>query len=64
MTGARSCCLTPHVERAQVGGICKRLQRLGITECLNGAGGYLLILTVDGPQAPWLARARPDGATV
>ncbi|MDF3240523.1 hypothetical protein LUW10_05625 [Pseudomonas veronii] len=39
MTGARGCCLTPHVERAQVGGICKRLQRLGITECLNGGTG-------------------------
>ncbi len=37
MTDERGGCLTPHVGRAQVGGIYKQLQRLGITECLNGA---------------------------
>jgi len=39
MTGERGRCLAPHVGRAQVGGIYKQLQRLGITECLNGAVG-------------------------
>jgi putative flippase GtrA len=35
MTGERARCRTPHVGRAQVGGIYKQLQKLGITECLN-----------------------------
>jgi len=39
MTGAGGSCHTPHVGRAQVGGICKQLQRLGISECLKSTGG-------------------------
>ncbi len=52
--------LAPHDGRAQVGGICKQLQRLDITECLNRTvRRHLLILTVDEPQGPWLAEETP-----